>query len=142
MESSLSTASPSCLEFVVVVAAGFGRNFGPLRLHKASAVGQSHRPYNVILCEVSAALTGLHVSNIHVEAATPGTRRARRPPERGMLSAAPQAWPLFSTVCFRSVASESRQSLRRGESCHTRCGRDTEKEREAALYVSNRNNRP
>lgn len=53
-------------------------------------------PYNVTLCEVSAALTDRCVANINVsltgggggEAATPGVRR---PPNRGMLFAALKA---------------------------------------------------
>lgn len=78
------------------------------------------------LCEAGAPLLGLRVSNIHVsltgsnETATPGTSRIRRPPERGMLSSAPRAWPVFFTMSFPGVASESEQSLRReGVLSHT-----------------------
>lgn len=107
-------------------------------------------PYNVTLCKVNAALTDRCVSNIHVgltgsggggEAATPGAipYPPRRPQKRGMLFAAPEASPLFCSLRFPGVASESQQSLWSGSPVTQRVGerqgerqRAREREREAA----------
>lgn len=61
------------------------------------------------------------------EAATPGVRR---PPNRGMLFAALKAKPLFCSLRFPGVASESQQSLWSGSPVTHRVGEERERERE------------